>query len=123
MKNKKLTLSLVIPVYNEEDYLEACLSAVANQTVMPDEVIVIDNGSTDRTVAVARQFRFVKVLHEGRRGVIFARNRGFKVASGQIIGRIDADTLLPPRWVERIKKAFADQTIAVRSIITICPSP
>ena len=112
MKNKKLTLSLVIPVYNEEDYLEACLSAVANQTVMPDEVIVIDNGSTDRTVAVARQFRFVKVLHEGRRGVIFARNRGFKVASGQIIGRIDADTLLPPRWTESIKRAFDDQTIA-----------
>lgn len=111
MKNKKLTFSLVIPVFNEQDYLGACLSAIANQTEIPDEVIVVDNGSTDKSVAVAKQFRFVKVIHENRRGVIFARNRGFGVAAGQIIGRIDADTVLPPRWTKKIKEAFADDSI------------
>jgi glycosyltransferase involved in cell wall biosynthesis len=111
MKNKKLTLSLVIPVFDEEGYLEACLSAIANQTLMPDEVIVVNNGSTDRTAALAKQFRFVKLIQEPRRGVIFARNRGFNAARGQIIGRIDADTILPPRWTEKIKTAFEDKTI------------
>ncbi|OGL36249.1 hypothetical protein A3E49_03725 [Candidatus Saccharibacteria bacterium RIFCSPHIGHO2_12_FULL_49_19] len=108
MKNKKLTLSLVIPVFNEEGYLDACLGAIAGQTVQPDEVIVVDNRSTDKTIAVAKRYRFVKIISENRQGVIFARNRGFNVAKGQIIGRIDADTVLPPRWVEHIKQLFAN---------------
>src|SRR3990167_962142 len=111
MKNKKLKISLVIPVFNEQDYLGTCLSAIANQTEMPDEVIVVDNGSTDSTVTIAEQFRFVKVIHESCRGVVFARNRGFDLASGDIIGRIDADTILPPRWSENIKETFTDGSI------------
>ena len=111
MKNKKLKISLVIPVFNEQDYLGTCLSAIANQTEMPDEVIVVDNGSTDSTVTIAEQFRFVKVIHESCRGVVFARNRGFDLASGDIIGRIDADTILPPRWTENIKEAFTNGSI------------
>lgn len=107
----ELTLSLVIPAYNEEGYLAACLSAIANQTVLPDEVIVVDNGSTDKTVRIAEQYRFVKLVRESRRGVLFARNTGFGRASSQIVGRIDADTMLPPRWVENIKEAFADQAV------------
>ena len=54
MKNeKKLTLSIVIPVFNEQDHLKACLSAIAAQTVIPDEVLVVDNNSTDSSAAIA----------------------------------------------------------------------
>lgn len=125
MKNdKKLTLSIVIPVFNEEDYLEACLKSVAGQTVMPDEVIVVDNNSTDNTAAVARSFPSVKLLKVPEQGVLFARDAGFDSVRSDIIGRIDADTVLPPRWVERVKKTFKDeQTAAVTGPVNYYDMP
>jgi glycosyltransferase involved in cell wall biosynthesis len=110
--NKALTLSLIIPAYNEEHHLKDCLDSIAAQTVMPDEVLVIDNNSTDRTVTIASSYPFVKVIHEPKQGVIHVRNTGFDTAAGEIIGRIDADTLLSPAWVERIKELFGDDELA-----------
>jgi glycosyltransferase involved in cell wall biosynthesis len=99
--NKKLlTLSIVIPAYNEEDHLKACLDAIANQTVKPLEVIVVDNNSTDKTAALARKYQFVTLLKEKKQGIAFARNKGFNTVKADIIGRIDADTIIPPDWVE-----------------------
>ncbi len=112
--NKKmtLTLSLVIPVFNEENHIEACLNAVIGQTVKPLEVIVVDNNSADRTLERARQYPFVKIIKAKKQGVLHARNRGFNAATGQLIGRIDADTILPPRWVETVLAAFEDSSVA-----------
>jgi glycosyltransferase involved in cell wall biosynthesis len=84
------------------------LRAIAAQTVVPDEVLVVDNNSTDNSRQIARQFPFVKLLREQKQGVLFAKNTGFKNAKGDIIGRIDADSVLPPRWVERVKHLMAD---------------
>lgn len=105
--NKPLSLSIVIPAYNEEDHILACLKAIAAQTIPPDEVIVVDNNSTDRTVARAREFTFVTIVRESTQGVVFARNRGFNAAKGDIIGRIDADTVLPPDWVEYVHDFYS----------------
>lgn len=105
--NKSLTLSIVIPAYNEENYLRACLDSIAAQTVMPNEVIVVDNNSTDKTVKIAKSYPFVRLLSEHKQGVLFARNKGFDAAKGSIIGRIDADTRLEPTWVEVVLKHFA----------------
>jgi glycosyltransferase involved in cell wall biosynthesis len=110
MLNKTLTLTIVIPVFNEQDHLAACLRAIAAQSMTPDEVIVVDNNSTDNTVQVARSFPFVKLMREPKQGVLFAKNRGFISAKSQIIGRIDADTVLPPRWVEKVKRYMADDS-------------
>jgi len=112
MKHKSLTLSLVIPVFNEEDHLDACLKAVVSQTVQPDEVIIVDNNSSDKSLEIAERYKFVKILQESKQGVLFARNRGFDFAKGEIIGRIDADTILSPRWIESVKKVFLDADIA-----------
>lgn len=112
MLNKTLTLTIVIPVFNEQNHLKACLSAIAAQTVLPDEVIVVDNNSTDNSVALAKQFPFVRLLNEKKQGVLYAKNRGFSAARGDIIGRIDADSILPPRWVESVKKFMSDNTFA-----------
>jgi glycosyltransferase involved in cell wall biosynthesis len=102
------SLSIVIPAYNEERHLVACLDAIAVQTVKPDEVIVVDNNSTDRTADIARKYSFVKLFSENRQGIIFARNRGFDETKSDIIARIDADTVLPTFWVERVKAFYAD---------------
>jgi glycosyltransferase involved in cell wall biosynthesis len=102
-----LTLTIVIPVYNEEGYLKACLDAIANQTVKPDEVIVVDNNSTDQSVKVAKGYKFVKVLSENRQHQVFAQATGFNAAKSDIIGRIDADSILPPDWIKNVKSYFS----------------
>lgn len=107
-----LSLSIVIPAYNEEHHLKACLDSIAAQTVKPDEVIVVDNNSTDKTVAVAKSYPFVKVLTEKKQGVLSVRNTGFNSVNSDIIARIDADNQMIPTWVERIKEIFADGTIS-----------
>lgn len=111
MSEKTLTLSLVIPAYNEEHHLKACLDAIAAQTVMPDEVIVVDNNSTDKTVEIAKRYPFVKVVHESMQGRGPARTRGFNEAGSDIIGRIDADSVVSSGWVERVKQDFADPAL------------
>jgi glycosyltransferase involved in cell wall biosynthesis len=110
--NKPLTLTIVIPVYNEERYLKSCLEAVAGQTIKPDEVIVVDNNSTDSTAKIAKRFDFVKLIREPKQGVSYSARRGFNGAKSDIIGRIDGDTILPPYWVERVKKDFAKEGVA-----------
>ncbi len=106
MQNKSLTLTLVIPVYNEERHIKSCLISVAQQSEMPDEVLVIDNNCTDKTAAIAREFPFVRVVHESTQGLIAARNCGFNAASGELIARIDADAVLHTDWVKKAKKSF-----------------
>jgi glycosyltransferase involved in cell wall biosynthesis len=101
MKNKSLTLSIVIPVYNEQAYLRGCLDSIASQTVKPAEVIVVDNNSKDNSRSIAASYDFVKVIPEKRQGIEYARNKGFDTAKSDIIGRIDADTHLHADWVKQ----------------------
>lgn len=108
---KTLTLSIVIPVYNEESNIRQCLSAIGRQTVMPEEVILVDNNCTDRTIEIAREYKFVKIIKETTQGMIPARNAGFNAVRSDIIGRIDADTVLGKNWVKNAKKAFASEDV------------
>jgi glycosyltransferase involved in cell wall biosynthesis len=105
-----MNISIVIPVYNEADRIGACLRAIANQISMPHEVIVVDNNSTDKTVQIAKSFPFVTVVSEKHQGVVYARSRGFDLATGDIIGRLDADSLIPPDWTEVVDKIFTDDS-------------
>jgi glycosyltransferase involved in cell wall biosynthesis len=107
VSKKALTLSIVIPVYNEEDHLRACLDSIAAQTVRPFEVIVVDNNSTDGSVAVARTYGFVRLLHESKQGIVHARTAGFNAVRGTLIGRLDADTVLDVDWVARVLAAYS----------------
>lgn len=114
-----MKISLVIPVYNEADSITKALEAVMDQQRPLDEVIVVDNGSSDQTVELARAFKGVKILHEPKRGVVFARNRGFDAAAGDVIGRIDSDTILQPDWSTQIESVFADHELAAVSGPTV----
>jgi glycosyltransferase involved in cell wall biosynthesis len=106
MTKKPLSLSIVIPVYNEERYIGACLNAISKQSIKPDEVIIVNNNSTDNTLKILKKYSFVTILNEKRQHQAFAQKTGFDKASGDIIGRIDADSVLPENWVEKIKKDF-----------------
>lgn len=111
MNKKSLTVSIVIPVFNDEDHLKACLESISRQTEHPDEVIIVDNNCTDNSVEVAKQFSFVKIVKETQQGVMYARDKGFNSAKSDIIGRIDADTQLPEDWVKKVKIIFENGEI------------
>lgn len=108
MNHKRLSVSLVIPAYNEECYIGACLDSLTRQTKQPDEVIVIDNSSSDKTAEIAKKYPFVKLVKEPKQGRVFARNAGFDAAKGDVIARIDADTEVPPNWLEHIMDFYAN---------------
>lgn len=105
------TVSVVIPSLNDAHMLRHCLDALAQQTRRPDEVIVVDNGSTDDTADVARAAG-ARVVHEPIRGVLRATAAGFDAATGDILGRLDADSRPSPEWVARLIERFdADPTL------------
>src|SRR3989344_2115583 len=105
-----MKISVVIPVYNEEEHIGACLQSLKKQTTPPDEIIIVNNNSTDASVAIAQKYG-VKIVNEKQQGMIYARNRGFDEAQGDIIARTDSDALLPPNWIEKIKSHFQNHTV------------
>jgi glycosyltransferase involved in cell wall biosynthesis len=110
-----MKISIVIPVYNEADSLSACLDSIAVQQIKPYEVIVVDNNSTDDTACIAKAYSFVTLIKEKRQGVVHARTTGFNKAKGEIIARIDGDSILPNDWTLNIEKVFQDKTIDAAS--------
>jgi glycosyltransferase involved in cell wall biosynthesis len=115
VKTKSLSVSIVIPVYNEEDSLADCLDAIATQKTKPFEVVVVDNNCIDKSMEIARSYDFVTIVREKKQGMIAARNAGMKKASGDILARIDADTIITANWVNEVGQLFADETIAAAS--------
>lgn len=103
-------LSVVVPVYNEEDYIAGCLESLIVQGEELSEVIVVDNNSTDRTADIVRSFEHrdarIRYLLEPRQGVVHARNAGFDSAAGEFIGRIDADSRVAPGWAQAVRTSF-----------------
>jgi glycosyltransferase involved in cell wall biosynthesis len=72
------------------------------------EVIVVNNASTDKTGHVARSFRGVKVIDEPQKGLARARNTGYLAAAGDLIANVDADTILPPGWIDKVLQEFEE---------------
>lgn len=99
------TVSVVIPSLNDAEMLRHCLAALDAQTRPADEVIVVDNGSTDDTSQVAEAWG-ARVVHEPVRGVLRATAAGLDAARGEIIGRLDADSRPDPSWVARLEQRF-----------------
>jgi len=106
-----MRLSIIVPAYNEQDYLPDCLEhllAEVRRSPDPDavEVLVVDNASVDATAEVARRMPGVRVVHEPNKGLTKARQAGLEAASGELIGYIDADTRMPPGWIARVLRTF-----------------
>ncbi len=106
-----MNVSIIIPAYNEEDVLERCLEAICPQITSHDEIILVDNNSTDKTLEIAKKYP-VTIISESEQGLIPARNTGFAAAKCEILARIDADAAPNSNWLEILKKVFEDQAVA-----------
>lgn len=117
---KAFMLTLVIPVYNDENHLNACLESVQKQIIQPNKVIVVDNNSTDKSAAIARRFSFVTVITEKKQGVVHARNRGFDAVKKGLIARIDSDSVLPTDWTQKVMAFYANPAHAGQALTGGC---
>lgn len=117
------TISLVLPFYNEEDYLPATLAALAGQSDRDFELILVDNGSTDRSAQIAGGAGAlmpdipVRTIEEKRPGKIHALMTGIAAASGDIVATLDADTIYPPAYVARVRALLGDGAVAALAFV------
>lgn len=112
-------MSIVIPAYNEEGVIRQCLIAAIYQSMPAHEILVVNNRSTDHTADVVRQMQLeypespIHLLEQNEvQGLIPTRNFGLNHATGDVLGRIDADSVLEPDWVETVQAGFTDPEVA-----------
>ena len=108
-----LTMSVIVCAYNEERYLPACLHSVLAQTRPPDQIIVVNNASTDATRAVSLGIERVTVVDEPRKGLVRARETGRHRATGDVLVYLDADCRAPLTWLERVERVLERHADAV----------
>lgn len=110
-------VSLVVPVYNVEKYIEECLNSVINQSYDNYEVILVDDGSTDRSGIIcdnfARAKSNVKVVHQNNQGLSGARNCGVKVSNGEYITFVDSDDLISNDYIKILTEGIQGDTDVV----------
>lgn len=102
-------VSFVVPAYNEERLLLLTLQAIASEisrSKCSAEIIVVNDGSTDSTPQIAREFGAVTLNQEVRRGLVNARRVGLSVARGELVANIDADTVVPEGWLRLVLDEF-----------------
>lgn len=123
MSNKQVeneTVSIIIPVYNCEKYIRQCVDSVINQTYHDLEIILIDDGSTDKSLQILEEYynldNRVKIVHQKNQGLSASRNQGLVIAKGKYIFFLDADDFLATDQIEvlyrSVKKNDADVAIS-----------
>ena len=105
-------ISFIIPAYNESALIERCIRSIRREADnLSCEILVVDNGSTDDTVKVA-MLAGARVIFEPRKGVTRARQTGFEKSMNDLIAFIDADSVLPPGWLNRALQAIEGDAVA-----------
>ena len=101
----KAKVSIIVPAYNSEEYIEKCIDTVANQTYKNIEMLVINDGSTDKTLQVLnnmqKKYNWIRIINIENHGQGYARNLGVREASGDYILFLDSDDLLKPETLEK----------------------
>lgn len=104
MEDKIPEISIIVPIYNAEDYLEKCVDSICNQTIRNIEIILVDDGSTDASGALCDKYQVrddrIVVIHKNNEGQYFARLDGVQIARAEYVGFVDADDWIEPNMYE-----------------------
>ena len=113
---KAALLSVIIPVYNVEPYLEQCLDSVINQTYKNLEIICINDGSTDNSLKILEKYQKkdnrIKLINQKNKGLSEARNAGLDVAKGEYIAFVDSDDYLELNAYEEAMNVVLQEKIS-----------
>ena len=113
----KPLISVIIPIYKAEKYLDRCVKSIVNQTYCNLEIILVDDGSPDRCPAICDEWEKVdnriQVIHKENEGVSMARNTGLTYADGEFISFIDADDWVAPEFIETLYDALNENNAEV----------
>lgn len=115
-------ISVIIPFYNDELYIQQCLTAIINQTFTDLEIILVDDGSTDHSLSIVQKYQAldnrIKVIHEANQGQGAARNNGIRHAHGDYIAFIDADDYVTNDYLEFLYNLLVSHNF--QSPLAIC---
>ncbi len=121
-----MKVSIIVPIYNSEDFLDRCLDSLVNQTYENIEIILINDGSTDGSIDIINfyknKYKNIKVISDTNHGQGYARNRGIEESSGELITFVDSDDYIDLNMVERLVNALKDSDIAVCNITKVIDS-
>lgn len=113
-------ISVIVPIYKVEEYLDACVTSIVNQTYKNLEILLVDDGSPDSCGEIcdawAKTDARIKVIHKENGGLSDARNAGMKAASGELIGFVDSDDVIHPKMYEQL----ADMIEETGSDVSCC---
>jgi cellulose synthase/poly-beta-1,6-N-acetylglucosamine synthase-like glycosyltransferase len=104
-----MNLAFVIPAYNEEALIGKCVESVLAEVKRSGrqvDVVVVNNNSTDRTKEIAGSYAGVRVVDELQKGLVSARDGGFKATTAELVANIDGDTIVPPGWIDTVFREF-----------------
>src|SRR4051812_34634741 len=104
-RSEQPLISIVIPVYNGEAFMEQAIESALGQTWPRTEVVVVDDGSSDQSAEIAASYP-VKLVKQGNEGVAAARNRGVDEAEGDLLSFLDQDDMIRPEKLERQLEAL-----------------
>ena len=99
-------ISIVIPTYNEEKYIERCLKSLVNCKYEDYEIIIVDGNSSDSTLDIVKKYTNKILIEKKREGIAPARNKGLKIAKGEIVAFLDADSIPCKGWIDIIMENF-----------------
>ena len=103
-KMKQITLSVIMPVYNGEQYLNYSIQSVLNQTYKDYELILVDDGSTDHSLEICEKYQSkdkrIRVISQENKGISGARNAGIDIATGEYITFMDSDDVIQSKMYE-----------------------
>ena len=106
-------VSVIIPVYNVEKYLRQCLDSVVNQTLKDIEIICIDDGSTDNSLNILKEYaqkdNRIKIISKKNGGLSSARNAGLKFATGEFVGFVDSDDYIERETYENAVEPLREE--------------
>ena len=98
-------VSVILPVYNVSDYLRQCMDSIVGQTLKDIEIICVDDGSTDDSLAILKEYEAkdqrVKVIQQANAGAGAARNKGLEIATGEYLSFLDSDDFFEPDMLEK----------------------
>ena len=110
-------VSVIVPVYNAEKYIERCLRSISNQSFQDIEVLVINDGSSDRSLDVAKEYAKsdlrIKIFSQDNQGVSAARNLGIEKASGEYICFVDADDYIESTMIQKLLQASDTKVLGI----------